>query len=60
MLELQGLRLNLAQHEVEVDGETIHLTKKEYDLLKLIVVNRGQVLTHQHILRESMGASAAG
>ncbi|MDZ4731609.1 MAG: response regulator [Xanthomonadales bacterium] len=55
VLELQGLRLNLAQHEVEVDGETIHLTKKEYDLLKLIAVNRGQVLTHQHILREVWG-----
>lgn len=55
VLELQGLRLNLAQHEVAVDGEAIHLTKKEYDLLKLIAVNRGQVLTHQHILREVWG-----
>jgi two-component system KDP operon response regulator KdpE len=55
VLELQGLRLNLAQHEVQVDGKVIHLTKKEYDLLKLIAVNRGQVLTHQHILREVWG-----
>lgn len=55
VLELRGLRLNLATHEVQVDGEEIHLTKKEYDLLKLIAVNRGQVLTHQHILREVWG-----
>lgn len=57
VLELRGLRLNLAKHEVELDGKVLHLTKKEYDLLKLIAVNRGQVLTHQHILREVWGAA---
>jgi two-component system KDP operon response regulator KdpE len=54
-LKLPGLRMDLAKREVEVDGMPVHLTRKEYELLKLIVMNRGQVLTRQHILREVWG-----
>ncbi len=36
-------------------GAEIQLTAREYDLLRLLVLNRGRVLTHQHILRELWG-----
>ncbi|MDT8386597.1 MAG: response regulator [Thiogranum sp.] len=55
VFEAQGLRIDLSQREVEVDGEPIHLSKKEYELLRLLIGNPGQVLTHQQILREIWG-----
>lgn len=55
VFEAQGLRIDLSQREVEVDGEPIHLSKKEYELLRLLISNPGQVLTHQQILREIWG-----
>lgn len=55
VFESEGLRVDLAQREVFVDGELVHLSNKEYQLLRLLVVHRGQVLTHPHILREVWG-----
>ncbi|MDT8320332.1 MAG: helix-turn-helix domain-containing protein, partial [Xanthomonadales bacterium] len=40
-----------------VDGQAVRLSRKEYDLLRLLIVHRGKVLTHQHILREVWGAA---
>lgn len=53
--ESAGLRVDLAQREVSVDGEPVHLSKKEYELLHLLTDHPGQVLTHQQILREVWG-----
>lgn len=53
--DMQGLYMNFAQRQVTVDGRPIHLSKKEYELLRLLISNHGQVLTHQHILREVWG-----
>lgn len=50
-----GLSVDMAQREVHVDGARVQLSKKEYQLLRLLVTHRGQVLTHQHILREVWG-----
>lgn len=55
IFESGGLRVDLAQREVSVDGESIHLSKKEYELLHLLTNHPGQVLTHQQILREIWG-----
>ena len=53
--EADGLLLDMAQREVRVDDEPVHLTRKEYDLLHLLVSNNGQVMTHQQILRTIWG-----
>ena len=55
VFDAQGLRVDLAQRQVSIDDKPIHLSKKEYELLRLLIVNHGQVLTHQHILREVWG-----
>ncbi len=53
--------------EIEVDqatrlvrrgGEEVHLTAKEYALLRLLVQHRGKVVTHRQILRELWGPNA--
>lgn len=55
IFESAGLRVDLAKREVSVDGESIHLSRKEYELLRLLTNHSGQVLTHQQILREIWG-----
>jgi two-component system KDP operon response regulator KdpE len=55
VFDTRGLRMDLAHREVCVDGVRVHLSKKEYDLLRLLIVSRGRVLTHQQILREIWG-----
>lgn len=57
IFESGGLCVDLVQREVSVDGESVHLSKKEYDLLRLLTNHPGQVLTHQQILREIWGAA---
>lgn len=40
---------------VFVDDEEVHLTPMEYKLLKLLIANRGKVLTHNYILNQIWG-----
>ncbi|WP_069998983.1 response regulator [Cellulosilyticum sp. I15G10I2] len=42
---------------VFVDGEEVHLTPMEYKLLRLLINNRGKVLTHNYILNQIWGYS---
>ena len=50
-----GLVINLANRTVEVDGEEVHLTPKEYEVLRLLATHPGKVLTHRAILSEVWG-----
>ena len=34
------------------DGKGIHLTRTEWELLRVLMSNAGRVLTHQHLFRE--------
>ena len=55
VFESQGLRVDMAQREVSVVGASVRLSKKEYELLRLLIASRGQVITHQQILRAIWG-----
>jgi two-component system, OmpR family, KDP operon response regulator KdpE len=46
------LSIDVTKHQVTVDSNQINLSPTEYDILKLLIVNAGKVLTHQQILRE--------
>jgi two-component system, OmpR family, KDP operon response regulator KdpE len=50
-----GLVVDLARRQVSVDGREVRLTPNEYDLLRVLVLNAGKVVTHQHLLREVWG-----
>src|ERR1043166_2242796 len=39
----------------DLDGRDLHLTPNEYELLRVLVVNAGKVVTHTHLLREVWG-----
>lgn len=57
VFESEGLRVDLAQREVAVDKESVQLSRKEFQLLRLLIRKKGQVLTHQQLLREVWGPS---
>jgi two-component system KDP operon response regulator KdpE len=53
--ERGGLRIDLARREVSLGDITVHLTRKEYELLRLLVRGAGSVLTHQQLLTALWG-----
>jgi two-component system, OmpR family, KDP operon response regulator KdpE len=57
VVELDGLRVDLAGRLVSRDGEEIHLTPKEFELLRTLVQNRGRLMTHRALLTEVWGAA---
>ncbi|HEY7298553.1 MAG TPA: response regulator transcription factor [Xanthobacteraceae bacterium] len=49
------LSMDLVRRIVTAGGREVHLTPREYDLLRLFVAHAGKVLTHRFILREVWG-----
>lgn len=50
------IEIDLTKRLVKRYGQTIKLTKTEYDLLAYLVGNRGKVLTHEELLRNVWGS----
>lgn len=59
-IRVGDLLMDLVNRRVLVEGEEVHLTPKEYDLLKLLATHPGKVITHHTILNEIWGAEYAG
>lgn len=49
------LVIDLPTRSVTIDGAPVKLSKKEFEILRLLAVNAGRVLTHQYLLREVWG-----
>lgn len=49
------IEIDLPARRVTRSGEEVHLTPTEFDLLRLLVRNRGRLLTHQILLKEVWG-----
>jgi two-component system KDP operon response regulator KdpE len=54
-----GLEVDLERRLVRVDGIERRLSRKQYDLLRLLVQDAGKVVTQQHLLRELWGPANA-
>jgi two-component system, OmpR family, KDP operon response regulator KdpE len=54
-----GLELDLMAHELRRDGEPVHLTPIEFDLLRTLMRNRGRLMTHRALLTEVWGPAYA-
>ncbi|MCI7061937.1 MAG: response regulator transcription factor [Lachnospiraceae bacterium] len=48
--EIGGISLNQAAHEVKIDGKTIELSYKEFELLTYFINNQGVALSRERIL----------
>jgi two-component system KDP operon response regulator KdpE len=55
VLKADGLEIDLAAHQVRRDGEPVHLTKTEFDLLRVLAANRGRLMTHRSLLVDVWG-----
>ena len=49
-LSFRGLHVNIGRKAVTVDGDSVSLTRTEFDLLSLLLSNRGQVLSRQQLM----------
>lgn len=48
-IEIDGLSINTNAHEVSVDGKTVKLTPREFDILELLARNKGIVFSIEKI-----------
>ena len=51
------LMIDLAHRLVVVRGQELHLTPREYELLRVLVIDAGKVLTHRMLLRAVWGGA---
>ncbi|MGZ8666582.1 MAG: response regulator transcription factor [Solirubrobacterales bacterium] len=54
-----GLEIDLAARVVRRDGEPVHLTPTEFELLRALAQNRGRLMTHRALLVEVWGLEYA-
>jgi two-component system, OmpR family, response regulator RegX3 len=60
LLEAAGVRMDVARHEVSVDGERIKLALKEFELLEMLLRNAGRVMTRGQLIDRIWGSDYVG
>ncbi len=58
-IETPELTIDLEKRIVEARGERVHLTPKEFDVLRTLVVQEGKPLTHKRLLQTVWGPDHA-
>jgi two-component system KDP operon response regulator KdpE len=59
VMRADGLEVDLAARVVRRDGHEVHLTPKEFDLLRVLVRNRGRLVTYRELLVAVWGSAYA-
>jgi two-component system response regulator RegX3 len=59
-IEASGVRVDRSRHEVTVDGRSIDLPPKEFELLGVLVEYAGRVLTRNQLIDEVWGSDYVG
>lgn len=55
--ELNGLFIDLAEYQVKLDKQLIHLSRKEFELLRLLTEQPGHIVTHRYLTQAIWGES---
>jgi two-component system KDP operon response regulator KdpE len=58
-LRFGALTIDLANRRVTVEGEEVHFTPQEYDILRLLATHPGKIMTHRSILSAVWGPEYA-
>ncbi len=58
ILSADGVELNLADRTAVIDGKNVELTTKEFDLLALLISNRGKVMKKQYLFSTIWGSDS--
>jgi len=59
VLTVGPVTIDTGRHEVTRNGQAVHLTPTEFDLLRVLATNAGRVLTHRQLLEQVWGGYAA-
>ena len=57
VFRVEDLSVDLVRRHVRMGDQDVRLSPKEYEVLRLMVLHAGKVLTHAHILREVWGGA---
>lgn len=57
-MSVGGLQIDMARHEISSGGKELRLSRTEFDLLRLLAVNLGQVTPREDILEAIWGSAA--
>ena len=60
VVSAQDVRMDLAAHRAFQADRELHLTAKEYDLLRVLVREAGSVVPREHLMRDVWGSDPAG
>jgi two-component system alkaline phosphatase synthesis response regulator PhoP len=60
IIEAGGLRIDLDRHEVSLNGAPVELTPTEFDLLKVLLEQRGHAFTRLELVEKGLGYSYEG
>ncbi len=58
-VDVDGLVVDFAARTVSRDGQPVHLTPIEFDLLRVLIRNRGRLMTHRALLTDVWGPGYA-
>jgi two-component system KDP operon response regulator KdpE len=59
VIEVGDLVVDLEKREVRMAGKPVHLTPRQYDLLRFLALNVGKLLTQRQLLQEVWGPGYA-
>jgi DNA-binding response OmpR family regulator len=59
-LQLDQIEIDVSRREVRIDGEPVHLTTKEFDLLAHMAAHPGRIFTRDQLLARIWGYDYAG
>jgi two-component system response regulator RegX3 len=60
VITVGDVRLDISRHELVVAGEKVPIPRKEFELLELLMTNRGRALTREQLIDEVWGAGYIG
>jgi two-component system KDP operon response regulator KdpE len=58
LFRARDLAIDFALRQVTLDGDDVHLTPREYDLLRALARHAGRVVTHRQLIAAVWGADA--
>jgi two-component system KDP operon response regulator KdpE len=56
-VQIGGLVLDVARHQVTINGVRVELTPREFEVLKVLVSHAGRLVTHGRLLRAVWGSA---
>jgi two-component system KDP operon response regulator KdpE len=55
--QIDDLKIDLTRRQVKLAGVDVSLTPTEYDLLRVLVLHAGKVITHRYLLQQVWGSA---